>query len=63
MSEAPEVYVACEACGGEGHTLHSRYGGNDPDVWTVPCSACNGTGGVICEASGDPRLADRKSKT
>jgi DnaJ-class molecular chaperone len=53
MSEPPEVYVACEVCGGEGHTLHSRYGGNDPDVWAVPCRACNGTGGMICEAEGD----------
>jgi DnaJ-class molecular chaperone len=53
MNEAPEVYVACDVCGGEGQMEHSRYGGNDPDAWAVPCRVCNGAGGMICEAEGD----------
>lgn len=51
----PEVWKDCDACGGEGHTLHSRYGGNDPDVWSVRCEACAGAGGFICEAEGVSR--------
>lgn len=52
---APEMWKDCESCGGEGHTLHSRYGGNDPDVWSVRCEACSGSGGFVCEAEGVSR--------
>jgi hypothetical protein len=39
--------IWCQHCGGEGKLYTSRYGGNDPDVWsTGPCEACNGTGEV-----------------
>jgi len=49
----PEFLVDCEACGGLGSTEHSRYGGNDPDVWEKLCQECGGVGFFICEAKGD----------
>lgn len=43
-------FVPCEACGGEGRLLKSRYGGNDPDVWDAgPCPVCEGDGRMEVE--------------
>jgi len=40
----------CENCGGEGMLYTSRYGGNDPDVWsTGECPVCDGTGYELVE--------------
>lgn len=30
----------CETCEGEGKVWTSRWGGNDPDVWAIPCPDC-----------------------
>ena len=40
----------CEHCD-EGRVLVSRYGGNDPDVWTSrsPCEECDGKGNIEVE--------------
>ena len=37
--------VPCEECE-DGLVYKSRYGGNDPDTWTVKCDECDGTGWV-----------------
>lgn len=43
--------LACAKCQGEGQLYTSRYGGNDPDVWsTGKCFVCDGSGSQICEA-------------
>lgn len=34
----------CARCQGEGTVWTSRYGGNDPDVWSKTCPACEGSG-------------------
>ncbi len=39
----------CPRCNGEGKVWHSRYGGNDPDVWPKTCPECDGTGIVQCD--------------
>lgn len=31
------LYVPCPRCQGETIVWTSRYGGNDPDVWSIPC--------------------------
>lgn len=36
--------IECPMCNGEGKIWKSRYGGNDPDVWSVECQHCDGTG-------------------
>ncbi len=35
--------IECPDCE-EGKVWASRWGGNDPDVWAVPCKRCDGTG-------------------
>lgn len=30
----------CEVCEGTGKVWTSRWGGNDPDVWPIPCPEC-----------------------
>jgi hypothetical protein len=55
----PEVWVDCEVCSGEGeilktvHVYEAGCGFSHPDVYSKPCQACNGTGGMICDAEGD----------
>lgn len=39
----------------------SRHGGNDPDVWPVPCEECDGAGNVRCDEPGCPEIATRWS--
>jgi DnaJ-class molecular chaperone len=52
---APEVWVDCPECGGEGEIEHPRPFWDDPYYCeVVPCRACNATGGMICEAEGRP---------
>ncbi len=50
----PEVYVACEQCGGEGSIevwdTASRWSTDPPCARAMTCGACNGAGGMICEA-------------
>lgn len=51
---APEVWVDCPECCGEGEIEHPRPFWDDPYFCVVePCRACNGAGGMICEAEGD----------
>jgi hypothetical protein len=54
--------LPCAKCGGEGRTLASHYGGNDPDVWDAgPCPACEGSGNQTCENCGNhPAVAEWK---
>jgi len=47
----------CPECDGEGRATRSKWGGNDPNTWTVPCEACDRTGrrtryceGLFCTA-------------
>ena len=42
----------CPQCDGEGRVYKSRYGGNDPDTWTIRCDTCAGDGEIVrlCEA-------------
>jgi hypothetical protein len=50
-NNAPEVFVECEACGGEGSIEKHQPFHDDPYFCTVhPCDACHGAGGMICEA-------------
>lgn len=43
----------CMHCGGEGKTVKSRHGGNDPDVWFAgDCLHCEGSGNQVCEQHG-----------
>lgn len=55
--QAPEVYVDCPECGGEGGIevweSASKWSIDPPCAHVMPCRACNGTGGMICEAEGD----------
>jgi hypothetical protein len=32
--------MTCETCEGTGKVWTSRWGGNDPDVWPIPCPEC-----------------------
>lgn len=51
---APEVWVDCSECGGEGAIETPRPFHDDPYFCIVsPCNACHGAGGMICEAEGD----------
>jgi hypothetical protein len=38
------LYVLCPDCSEErpGMRWTSKYGGNDPDVWLIPCETCGG---------------------
>lgn len=47
------MIIACSKCAGEGTTYTSRYGGNDPDVWsTGQCDLCAGSGNEPCAKRG-----------
>ena len=50
----PIVPLTCECveCDGEGRIYRSRFGGNDPYVWSVRCDTCAGDGEIVrlCEA-------------
>jgi DnaJ-class molecular chaperone len=49
--EAPEVFVECEVCGGEGFIEKHQPFHDDPYFCTQhTCEACHGVGGMICEA-------------
>lgn len=54
---APEIWVDCPECGGEGANevweSVSKWSIDPPCAVAVPCQACNGAGGMICEAEGD----------
>lgn len=58
---APKVFIACEVCGGEGailetvHVYEAGCGFSHPDVHSKPCTACNGAGGMVCEAEGNSK--------
>ena len=39
------AYKECPACE-DGKVWKNRYGGNDPDVWTVTCDLCCGTAAI-----------------
>lgn len=44
------IYGPCPHCCGEGVIYTSRYGGNDPDVWSTPCFECDdGSVLVYCD--------------
>jgi hypothetical protein len=48
--------LTCRTCGGDGKNWTSRYGGNDPDVWSDgPCHACDGDGEESCGGYGGCR--------
>lgn len=53
----PEVWLDCPECGGEGGIevweSVSRWSIDPPCAHVKPCTACNGAGGMICEAEGD----------
>lgn len=57
--QGPEFWFDCDVCGGEGHILETIHvyeagcGFSHPDVYSKPCTVCNGTGGYISEADGD----------
>ena len=57
--DAPEVWVDCPECAGEGeiletiHVYEAGCGFSHPDVYGKPCPACGGARGMICEAEGD----------
>jgi hypothetical protein len=57
MSVAPEVWVDCDECDGEGAIEKwesvSKWSIDPPYALVLPCQACNGAGGMICEAEGD----------
>ena len=47
----------CPHCCGEGVIWRSRYGGNDPDVWSVPCPGDCDDGEVTAMCDTCPSLA------
>lgn len=55
--EPPEVFEDCPECCGEGGIEQwefvSRWSIDPPCGHVVPCRACGGTGGMICEPTGD----------
>lgn len=59
LAEAPEVFVECAHCGGDGVIRKSIWvyehgcGFGHEDVLEAPCRFCNGAGGFLCEAAGD----------
>lgn len=61
LGDPPLVEVACDMCGGEGHTLRgirvyeAGCGFAHDDVEAVRCENCNGTGSFLCEADSDDR--------
>lgn len=56
---APEVWVDCPDCCGEGEVLETVHvyeagcGFSHPDVYGKTCPACGGARGMICEAEGN----------
>jgi len=56
-SDGPEFWLDCPECGGEGSIEKwesvSRWSIDPPCAYAIPCQACNGTGGMICEAEGN----------
>lgn len=50
----PEFWLDCPECGGEGAIEKwegvSKWSIDPPSAQVVPCQACNGAGGMICEA-------------
>ena len=60
LANAPDVFVECAHCGGDGVILKSILvyehgcGFGHYDALEAPCRFCNGVGGFLCEASGDP---------
>jgi DnaJ-class molecular chaperone len=54
LGEPPEVFDECPDCAGEGAIDHPRPFADDPYFCiVVPCSTCEGAGGMICEAQGN----------
>lgn len=54
--DPPEVWKECPECGGEGSIEEwesvSKWSIDPPFAHVGPCRACNGAGGMICEAEG-----------
>lgn len=65
MIDAPEIFVDCPECCGEGSVevwqMVTRWSIDPPSSQPVTCPACHGTRGFICDAPGvaindyDPR--------
>lgn len=53
----PEFWADCPECCGEGAIeiweSVSKWSIDPPCAHVLPCRACNGAGGYICEAEGD----------
>lgn len=56
----PVLTYECPDCDGEGRATRSKWGGNDPDTWTVRCETCHGEGtrtryceGLYCTAAAE----------
>lgn len=53
----PEFWFDCPECGGEGSIevweSVSKWSIDPPSAQVMPCKACNGSGGIICEDEGD----------
>jgi hypothetical protein len=60
MSVAPEVWLDCPECCGEGAIeiweSVSKWSIDPPCAHVLPCRDCNGAGGMICEAEGDSHV-------
>lgn len=57
QDHGPEFWADCPECGGEGSIdvweSVSKWSIDPPSAHPVPCQACNGAGGMICEAEYD----------
>ena len=53
----PEVFLDCPECLGEGAIeiweSTTKWSIDPPCAHVLTCQACNGSGGMICEAEGD----------
>lgn len=56
LSEPPEIWIDCTECDGEGLIEEwesvSKWSIDPPCAHVIQCQACNGAGGMICEAEG-----------
>lgn len=58
LDHGPEFWVDCPECDGEGAIeiweSVNKWSIDPPCAHVVPCRACNGAGGLICEVEGKP---------